>query len=44
MKKNERKQEQKVQKDTVKKFEELKKDIDVPRLTSDYLEQTLQIA
>ena len=44
MKKLEIKKNQKAQKDTIKKFEKLKNKIDLPRLTSDYLNETLQIA
>ncbi len=45
MKKNEEKKCQETQKKQIENFEKnLKKEIDIPRLTSDYLDQTLQIA
>ncbi len=45
MKKNEEKKCQEKEIITIKKLEKnLKKEVDIPRLTSDYLDQTLQIA
>lgn len=45
MKKNEEKKCQEAKLSKVEKLEKnLKTEVDIPRLTSDYLEQTLQIA
>lgn len=44
MKKQETKKGLEVKKEISKKLENYEKEIDVPRLTSDYLDQTLQIA
>ena len=45
MQKNEEKKCQERKHSTIEKLEKkLKKEVDIPRLTSDYLDQTLQIA
>lgn len=45
MKKNEEKKCQELKNSNIEKLEKnLKKEVDIPRLTSDYLDQTLQIA
>ncbi len=44
MKEIEAKKKQEVQKDAVKKLGKVKKETDIPRLTADFLDQTLQIA
>ncbi len=45
MKKNEEKKCQEVKLSKIEKLEkDLKTEVDIPRLTSDYLDQTLQIA
>ncbi len=44
MKEIEAKKKQKLQREAVKKLDKVKKETDIPRLTADFLEQTLQIA
>ncbi len=44
MKKNETQKCLEAKKEVIKKLENSEKEVDIPRLTSDYLDQTLQIA